>query len=200
MQHSQDATIPIPTPTTPTSCCWPPGPELPGLPYPPPEGAIDPADIRELPLVIQDRVFQDDSRLWYPAAHTPASLAYPEGTQPPLWIPKVLFANDGSNPTMMTVNGRTWPKKVWGWGWEGGTRRAGGMAQHSTARRVCAEDVCVLRQCVSLTLHHACCRWLWRADPGPRHVPPAAVERLQLTCAAAQVWQVRTHRRPAVPA
>lgn len=65
-----------------------------------------------MPLVIQDRVFQDDSKLWYPAADIPVEYTYPDGTQPPLWIPKLTFGNDDSNPIVMTVNGRTWPKKV----------------------------------------------------------------------------------------
>jgi hypothetical protein len=88
------------------------GPELPGLSYPPPGGAEDPADIRELPLVIQDRVFERDSKLWYPVAETPKSMAFPAGVQPPLWIPGFTFGPDASSPVMMTVNGKTWPKKV----------------------------------------------------------------------------------------
>lgn len=88
------------------------GPELPGLPYPPPGGAEDPADIRELPLVVQDRLFANDSMLWYPVADTPSSLALTSGVQAPLWVPELLFEPSPLNPTMMTVNGRTWPRKV----------------------------------------------------------------------------------------
>ena len=96
------------------------GAELPGLPYPPPGGAEDPADIREIPLAIQDRTFQSDSSLWYPVSDittqalqpNQTSLAYPTGVQPPRWIPELFFVNDASNPMMMTVNGKTWPTKV----------------------------------------------------------------------------------------
>jgi hypothetical protein len=42
------------------------GPELPGLPYPPPDGAVNPVDYLELPLAIQDRVFDSNGELWYP--------------------------------------------------------------------------------------------------------------------------------------
>jgi hypothetical protein len=42
------------------------GPELPGLPYPPPGGAINDVDVLEIPLAIQDRVFERDGKLWYP--------------------------------------------------------------------------------------------------------------------------------------
>jgi len=89
------------------------GPELRGLPYPPPGGAVNPADIREIPLVIQDRVFQNNSKLWYPQADVPTNLAYPAGVQPPIWIPEFLFdPATPPNPMMMTVNGRTWPRTV----------------------------------------------------------------------------------------
>ena len=40
------------------------GPELPGLPYPPPGGCNQAADVRELPLAIQDRMFKQDGSLW----------------------------------------------------------------------------------------------------------------------------------------
>lgn len=88
------------------------GPELPGLPYPPPGGASDPRDIREIPLLFQDRVFQNNSQLWYPQADMPANMTYPQGTLPPIWIPEFLFDAQFHNPMMMVVNGRTWPKKV----------------------------------------------------------------------------------------
>jgi hypothetical protein len=89
------------------------GPELPGLPYPPPGGASDPRDIREIPLLIQDRVFQNNSQLWYPQADVMPADALPKGMQPPIWIPEFLFNPDiPNNPMMMAVNGRTWPKKV----------------------------------------------------------------------------------------
>jgi hypothetical protein len=42
------------------------GPELAGLPYPPPGGANNEFDILELPLAIQDRVFDSNGQLWYP--------------------------------------------------------------------------------------------------------------------------------------
>jgi hypothetical protein len=40
------------------------------------------------------------------------NVAYPGGNQPPVWIPEFLFDPAFDNPTMMTVNGKTWPKKV----------------------------------------------------------------------------------------
>jgi hypothetical protein len=91
------------------------GPELRGLPYPPPGGTtkMTTGDIRELPLAIQDRVFANNSHLWYPVLNaTDAGVdPLPNGVQPPKWIPEFLF--DGTpNPMMMTVNGRTWPKRV----------------------------------------------------------------------------------------
>lgn len=46
------------------------GPELPGLPYPPPGGAINPNDVLEIPLAIQDRVFDKANNLWYPQVRT----------------------------------------------------------------------------------------------------------------------------------
>jgi hypothetical protein len=91
------------------------GPELPGLPYPPPGGASDPNDIREIPLAIQDRVFEQSSKLWYPVAELTNGVALPQGEQPPVWIPEFLFdLPPADNPMMMVVNGRTWPKQVSG--------------------------------------------------------------------------------------
>lgn len=40
------------------------GPELPGMPCPAYDGVIPLSQVRELPLVIQDRSFTSDSQLW----------------------------------------------------------------------------------------------------------------------------------------
>jgi hypothetical protein len=39
------------------------GPELPGLPYPPPSGAKHPEDVEEIPFAIQDSTFDGNSQL-----------------------------------------------------------------------------------------------------------------------------------------
>jgi hypothetical protein len=65
------------------------GPELPGLPYPPPGLGPDSA-VRELPLAIQDRVFDIFNQLYYPKQTTATLLAadaLPVGPVPPTWVP-----------------------------------------------------------------------------------------------------------------
>ncbi|WIA31356.1 hypothetical protein OEZ86_002257 [Tetradesmus obliquus] len=87
------------------------GPELPGLPYLPPGMGPDSA-VRELPLAIQDRAFDTSNQLYYPKQTTlPAADALPNGPVPPTWVPE-FFASlpDGSDATLMTVNGRVAPR------------------------------------------------------------------------------------------
>ena len=83
------------------------------LPRPAPAAAGDPnfdaayrATIREIPLVIQDRSFNEDGSLWYPP-----SRAFFDGYEgpytddsdiAPLWNPEAFF-------NTMVVNGSTWP-------------------------------------------------------------------------------------------
>jgi hypothetical protein len=63
------------------------GPELPGIPYPPPGMGPDKA-VRELPLAIQDRAFDIFNQLYYPKQTTlPAAEALPNGPVPPTWVP-----------------------------------------------------------------------------------------------------------------
>jgi hypothetical protein len=63
------------------------GPELPGIPYPPPGMGPDSA-VRELPLAIQDRAFDIFNQLYYPKQTTlPAADALPNGPVPPTWVP-----------------------------------------------------------------------------------------------------------------
>jgi hypothetical protein len=63
------------------------GPELPGIPYPPPGMGPDSA-VRELPLAIQDRAFDVNNQLYYPKQTTlPPSDALPTGPVPPTWVP-----------------------------------------------------------------------------------------------------------------
>jgi len=61
---------------------------------------------REIPIVIQDRAFNEDGSLFYPDSRTffdgIAGEYIPDGDFPPIWNPE-FFGN-----TMM-VNGRTWP-------------------------------------------------------------------------------------------
>lgn len=47
-----------------------------------------------------------------PQADVDTAIAYPQGNQPPIWIPEFLFNPAFDNPMMMTVNGQTWPQKV----------------------------------------------------------------------------------------
>lgn len=95
------------------------GPELPGLPYPAYDGIIPLDQVRELPLAIQDRSFTADSQLWYPVANNPAGQSLPTGPLHPRWIPEysatVMDPVTGvaTNYLMMTVNGKTYPRKVW---------------------------------------------------------------------------------------
>jgi spore coat protein A len=60
----------------------------------------------EIPLVVQDRSFNVDGSLRYPAARSPVNgftgPFYPDSDVPPVWNPVVLSDT-------MTVNGRTWP-------------------------------------------------------------------------------------------
>ncbi|WP_437644501.1 multicopper oxidase family protein [Sorangium sp. So ce362] len=58
----------------------------------------------EIPLVIQDRSFNDDGSLFYPATRDPefADVYIPNGDVPPIWVPE--FFGD-----VMVVNGRPWP-------------------------------------------------------------------------------------------
>lgn len=92
------------------------GPELPGIPYPAYDGVIPLELVRELPLAIQDRSFTTDSQLWYPVANNPAANNLPTGPLHPRWIPEysatVPVNGVPTNMLMMTVNGRTYPKKV----------------------------------------------------------------------------------------
>jgi hypothetical protein len=74
------------------------GPELPGLPYPPPGLGPDSA-VRELPLAIQDRAFDIFNQLYYPKQTTatlPTTDALPNGPVPPTWVP-----------------GKGWGKNIW---------------------------------------------------------------------------------------
>ncbi|KAF6257813.1 hypothetical protein COO60DRAFT_1460964 [Scenedesmus sp. NREL 46B-D3] len=88
-------------------------PELPGIPFPPP-GKGPNANARELPLVIQDRAFDVNNQLYYPKqspTNLPPEEALPVGPVPHTWVPE-FFAQlpDGSNATLMTVNGRVSPR------------------------------------------------------------------------------------------
>uniref|UniRef100_A0A383VIA1 Plastocyanin-like domain-containing protein n=1 Tax=Tetradesmus obliquus TaxID=3088 RepID=A0A383VIA1_TETOB len=88
-------------------------PELPGLPYPPP-GRVAPELVRELPLAIQDRAFDVNNQLYYPKQDNltlPPTDALPLGPVPPTWVPEFSASlPDGSDATLMTVNGRVAPR------------------------------------------------------------------------------------------
>lgn len=86
------------------------------LPGPPPRENMDPnfdpevrAMIRDIPIVIQDRSFNDDGSLWYPASRTdfdgfPGPYIPTNGSDiSAIWNPEAFF-------NTMVVNGGTWPK------------------------------------------------------------------------------------------
>ncbi|WP_437842438.1 multicopper oxidase family protein [Sorangium sp. So ce1153] len=77
------------------------------LPGPAPRPGDPPgARVHEIPLVIQDRSFNDDGSLFYPASRglsPPLDALYiPKGDIPPIWVPE--FFGDA-----MVVNGQAWP-------------------------------------------------------------------------------------------
>jgi bilirubin oxidase len=77
------------------------------LPGPAPQAGDQPGTAyRELPLIIQDRSFNADGSLFYPATREfldgYAGPYVPETEVPPTWVPGFLG-------TAMVVNGRTWP-------------------------------------------------------------------------------------------
>ncbi|KYF99920.1 bilirubin oxidase [Sorangium cellulosum] len=77
------------------------------LPGPAPRpGDRQGAGVYEIPLVIQDRSFNDDGSLFYPASRglsPPLDALYiPKGDIPPIWVPE--FFGD-----VIVVNGRAWP-------------------------------------------------------------------------------------------
>ncbi|AUX35394.1 MULTISPECIES: multicopper oxidase family protein [Sorangium] len=78
------------------------------LPGPPPGPYDCPgAKVYEVPLVIQDRSFNDDGSLFYPDSRgLPPELAedvyVPNGPVAPIWVPEF-------NGNTIVVNGRTWP-------------------------------------------------------------------------------------------
>ncbi|WP_438014817.1 multicopper oxidase family protein [Sorangium sp. So ce315] len=77
------------------------------LPGPAPRPGDPPgARVYEIPLVIQDRSFNDDGSLFYPGTRglsPPHDALYiPRGDVPPIWVPE--FFGD-----VIVVNGQTWP-------------------------------------------------------------------------------------------
>ncbi|XXR45180.1 multicopper oxidase [Sorangium sp. So ce381] len=77
------------------------------LPGPAPRPGDRPgARVYEIPLLIQDRSFNDDGSLFYPAsrglAPELADVYIPKGDIPPIWVPE--FFGD-----VIVVNGRPWP-------------------------------------------------------------------------------------------
>ncbi|GII81494.1 multicopper oxidase [Sphaerisporangium rufum] len=78
------------------------------LPGPAPRAGDPPdAPVREIPIVVQDRSFNADGSLYYPANRAAAADGFagpylPHGQVHPIWVPE--FFGDA-----MTANGRTWP-------------------------------------------------------------------------------------------
>ncbi|WIA36699.1 hypothetical protein OEZ86_007976 [Tetradesmus obliquus] len=87
------------------------GPELPGLPFPPPGSGPDSA-VRELLLAIQDRAFDVNNQLYYSKQDAlDPTFALPDGPVPPIWVPEFAASlPDGTDATMMMVNGRVSPR------------------------------------------------------------------------------------------
>ncbi|MEV4758598.1 multicopper oxidase domain-containing protein [Micromonospora sp. NPDC049559] len=56
----------------------------------------------EIPITIQDKSFDPDGELHYPARRSPVTPGAPDKSVPPIWIPNQFGET-------MVVNGRTWP-------------------------------------------------------------------------------------------
>lgn len=98
-------------------------PELTGLPYPPPGALLSNGQpvastaVREIPLAIQDRIFDINSNLYYPVSKGSGG-DLPNGPVPPKWIPELVSVTTDGQPistaaangaACMVVNGKTWP-------------------------------------------------------------------------------------------
>ena len=98
-------------------------PELKGIPFPPLGSSsreTNSTQIRELPIVMQDRAFCNDTgKFWYPVNDIPGpgqtNGTLPDGPYAPFWVPEFFpsLPQDATVPAaVMVINGKSWPRVV----------------------------------------------------------------------------------------